>query len=134
MYSNDNNFEDNVFENSIAGAAIMYSARILLRRNQFVHNRGFSSFGILFQDSAGILPEQNPIADNGSGVFAEALRDSTFRRNLISGNDIAVEMFSSAEANEFTENNFIANLTPIHVIGRTTSTRWSVGGRGNYWR
>ena len=133
MYSNDNNFEDNVFENSIAGAAIMYSARILLRRNQFVHNRGFSSFGILFQDSAGILAEQNTIADNGSGVFAEALRDSTFRRNLISGNDIAVEMFSSAEANEFTENNFIANLTPIHVIGRTTSTRWSVGGRGNYW-
>jgi len=133
MYSNDNIFEDNVFENSVAGAAIMYSTRIQLRRNRFVHNRGFSSFGILFQDSTAITAEQNIISDNGSGIFAEALRNSTFRRNLISGNDVAVEMFSSAESNEFTENNFVSNLAPIHVIGSTTSTRWSVAGRGNYW-
>jgi nitrous oxidase accessory protein len=133
MYSNDNIFEDNVFENNVAGAAIMYSTRIQLRRNRFVHNRGFSSFGILFQDSTAITAEQNIIADNGSGIFAEALRDSTFRRNLISGNDIAIEMFSSADANEFSENNFIANLAPIHIIGSKTSTRWSVAGRGNYW-
>jgi nitrous oxidase accessory protein len=133
MYSNDNIFEDNVFANSVAGAAIMYSTRIQLRRNRFVHNRGFSSFGILFQDSTAITVERNIISDNGSGIFAEALRESVFRRNLISGNDTAVEMFSSAEGNEFSENNFIANLAPIHVIGSTTSTRWSTGGRGNYW-
>ncbi len=133
MYSNDNIFEDNVFENSVAGAAIMYSTRIQLRRNRFVHNRGFSSFGILFQDSTDIAAEQNIIADNGSGIFAESLRGSTFRRNLISGNDTALEMFSSSEGNEFTENNFIANLAPIRVIGSTTSTRWSAAGRGNYW-
>jgi nitrous oxidase accessory protein len=129
MYSNDNIFEDNVFGNSVAGAAIMYSTRIQLRRNRFVHNRGFSSFGILFQDSTAITVERNIISDNGSGIFAEALRDSTFRRNLISGNDVAIEMFSSAENNEFTHNNFIANLAPIHVIGAGTSTRWN----GNYW-
>ena len=80
MYSNDNVFEDNIFENSVAGAAIMYSTRIELRRNQFLHNRGFSSFGILFQDSTAIEVEQNIIADNGSGIFAEALNGSTFRR------------------------------------------------------
>jgi nitrous oxidase accessory protein len=133
MYSNDNVFEDNVFRDNVAGAAIMYSTRIQLRRNQFVHNRGFSSFGILFQDSTAIVVEQNVIADNGSGVFAEALRNSRFQKNLISGNDIALEMFASAEGNEFSENNFIANLTPIHVVGRTTGSRWTSGGRGNYW-
>jgi nitrous oxidase accessory protein len=133
MYSNDNSFEDNVFENGVAGAAIMYSTRIQLRRNRFIHNRGFSSFGILFQDSTAIVAEQNVIADNGSGIFAEALRGSTFRHNLICGNDTAIEMFSSADGNEFTENNFIANLSPIHVIGMATSTHWSFSGRGNYW-
>jgi nitrous oxidase accessory protein len=133
MYSNDNVFEGNVFENSVAGAAIMYSTRIRMRSNQFRHNRGFSSFGILFQDSTDITVESNIISDNGAGIFAEALRGSAFRRNLISANDVALEMFASAEANTFVENNFIANLTPIHVIGRTTSTRWSAGGRGNYW-
>jgi nitrous oxidase accessory protein len=51
MYSNDNVFEDNIFEDNVAGAAIMYSRNIRFWRNAFVHNRGFSSFGVLFQDS-----------------------------------------------------------------------------------
>lgn len=133
MYSNDNVFEDNTFADNVAGAAIMYSSRIQLRRNRFVHNRGFSSFGILFQDSTDITVERNIISDNATGIFAESLRASTFRHNLVSGNDTALEMFASAAGNEFTENNFVANLTPIRVIGRTTSTRWSKDGRGNYW-
>lgn len=133
MYSNGNVFEDNFFEDNVAGAAIMYSSRIQLRRNRFARNRGFSSFGILFQDSTDITVEQNIISDNATGIFAESLRSSTFRGNLISGNDTALEMFASVSGNEFTENNFVANLTPIRVIGRTTSTRWSKDGRGNYW-
>ncbi|MCZ2146830.1 MAG: nitrous oxide reductase family maturation protein NosD [Bryobacterales bacterium] len=133
MYSNGNVFEDNTFAGNVAGAAIMYSSRIQLRRNRFLHNRGFSSFGILFQDSTEITAEQNIISDNATGIFAESLRSSTFRRNLVSGNDTALEMFASVSENVFTENNFVANLTPIRVIGRTTTTRWSKGGRGNYW-
>jgi nitrous oxidase accessory protein len=133
MYSNNNIFEDNVFENNVAGAAIMYSARIRLERNRFVNNRGFSSFGILFQDSENLTVEHNVISDNATGIFLEALRDSMFRQNLIAGNDTAVQMFASADNNEFFENNFIANLAPIRVIGRKTTTRWSRGNRGNYW-
>jgi nitrous oxidase accessory protein len=133
MNSDDNVFEDNAFDNNVAGAAIMYSSRIVLRRNRFVHNRGFSSFGILFQDSVRLVAEHNIVADNAAGLFLEAVRDSVFRSNLIASNDTAVEIFANAERNEFTRNNFIANLTPIRVIGRSTTTRWSTGGEGNYW-
>jgi nitrous oxidase accessory protein len=133
MNSDDNVFEDNAFDNNVAGAAIMYSKRIQLRRNRFVHNRGFSSFGILFQDSADLIAEHNIVSDNAVGLFLEAVRGSVFRANVIANNDTAIEIFTNSDRNEFTRNNFVANLTPIRVIGRSTTTRWSSGGQGNYW-
>ena len=133
MYSNDNVFEDNIFENNVAGAAIMYSRNIRFRRNTFLHNRGFSSFGILFQDSEDCVAEQNLFVDNVVGIFMEALRDSRFERNLIASNDTAIEAFSSAERNDFTRNNFAGNLSPIRIIGKTSNIRWDREGTGNYW-
>jgi len=133
MYSNDNVFEDNTFENNVAGAAIMYSRNIRFRRNAFVHNRGFSSFGVLFQDSQNCVSEQNLFVDNVVGIFMEALRDSRFQRNLIASNDTAIEVFSSAEHNDFVANNFVANLSPISIVGKTSNIRWDRDGTGNYW-
>jgi nitrous oxidase accessory protein len=133
MYSNDNAFEDNIFENNVAGAAVMYSRDIRFRRNAFLHNRGFSSFGVLFQDSQNCISEQNLFMDNAVGIFMEALRDSRFERNLIASNDIAIEAFSSAERNDFVRNNFVANLSPIRIIGKASNIRWDRDGAGNYW-
>lgn len=133
MSSDDNRFEDNQFYDSVAGAAIMYSRHIEFRRNVFRHNRGFSSFGILFQDSDDCTAEENAFVDNAVGIFMEALRASRFRHNLIAANDTAIQAFSSGSGNTFSGNNFIANLSPIEVIGRTTGSRWSDAGGGNYW-
>jgi nitrous oxidase accessory protein len=133
MFSDDNTFEDNVFQNNVAGAAIMYSKRIIFRRNAFLHNRGFSSFGILFQDTEACIAEDNIIADNVVGIFLEALRKSSFRRNLVAANDVAIQAFTSASENTFESNNFVANLSPMQVIGKRTTTQWSQAGVGNYW-
>jgi nitrous oxidase accessory protein len=133
MSSDDNKFEDNIFSHNIAGAAIMYSKRIELRRNAFIHNRGFSSFGILFQDCDDILAEDNFIVDNATGIFLEALRQSTFRGNVIAENDVALQIYSSADRNLFVGNNFVENLSPLRLVGKRTTTRWAEGGRGNYW-
>lgn len=133
MFSDANQFEDNLFSHNVAGAAIMYSKRIEFRRNAFIHNRGFSSFGILFQDCEECRAEENVIVDNAVGIFLEALRRSTFCRNLIAENDVAMQMFSSADENVFSDNNFIENLSPLHLIGKRTTTRWEQNGRGNFW-
>lgn len=133
MSSDRNVFEDNLFMDNVAGAAIMYSNKIELRRNVFIHNRGFSSFGILFQDCSDLLVEENFIIDNATGLFIEALRQSTFRHNVIAENDVAIQMFSSSAANVFTENNFVGNLSSLQLVGRGSTTRWAAGGRGNFW-
>ena len=133
MFSDDNVFEDNSFYDNVAGAAIMYSRRIQFRRNSFVRNRGFSSFGILFQDSDDCLAEHNVIVDNVVGIFMEALRTSVFRLNLIAANDIAVRTFSSASENVFERNNFIDNLSPLQIIGKTAGAQWNTPAAGNHW-
>ena len=133
MSSDANKFEDNVFSDNVAGAAIMYSRKIEFRRNAFVHNRGFSSFGVLFQDCEDNVAEENFFIDNATGVFAEALRKSVFRRNVIAENDLALQIFSSCAQNLFVENNFVENLSPLLLVGKRSDTRWQEGGRGNYW-
>ena len=47
----------------------------------------------------------------------EALRKTTFRRNTIANNDVALQMFSNSDANVFTENNFVNNLSPLQLVG-----------------
>jgi nitrous oxidase accessory protein len=133
MFSDRNIFEDNFFENNVAGAAIMYSNYIEFRRNAFVHNRGFSSFGILFQECNELIAEDNFIIDNATGIFMESLRKTRFRRNVIAQNDVAIKMFSSSEENVFTENNFVENLSRLQLIGKSTTTKWSENNRGNFW-
>lgn len=133
MSSDNNKFEDNVFFDNIAGAAIMYSQNIELKRNTFVHNRGFSSFGILFQDCRKCTIEENLVLDNAVGLFLEGSRNSAFRRNTIAENDVAMEIFTSSEENEFTANNFINNMSPLTLIGKASSTLWNTGDGGNYW-
>ncbi len=132
MFSDDNIFEDNEMVSNVAGAAIMYSKRIQFRRNVFMHNRGFSSFGILFQDAEHCIAEDNVISDNAVGIFMESLRNSTLQRNLISANNLAMQIFHSASNNAFENNNFVENLSPIEVIGGHTDNKWN-GAVGNYW-
>jgi len=133
MYSDDNDFERNLFYNNVAGAAIMYSKRIHFRRNAFLHNRGFASYGILFQSDDNCVAEENVIADNAVGIFMEALTESTLRHNLVSGNDLALKVFSSAVDNLFEKNNIVENLSPLEVIGSHTNNRWNGPLAGNYW-
>jgi len=129
MYSDDNVFEDNVFANADAGTAIMYSRRLTFRRNQFLHNRGFASVGLLLQACDDVLAEHNLIADNARGVFIEGSHRTVVRENVIAESDVALMIFASASATTITGNSFIGNLSPLALVGRRTDTNVV----GNYW-
>ena len=129
MFSDDNVFEDNVFENGAAGSALMYSRRMTFRRNQFVHNRGFASVGLLLKACDDVVAEDNLIADNARGIFIEGSYRNRFRRNIIAESDTAIVLYDSSGQNVFEENSFVANLTPLSLSGRRTDTVFV----GNYW-
>jgi nitrous oxidase accessory protein len=129
MFSDDNRFEDNRFENGAAGTALMYSKRIVFRRNQFVHNRGFASVGLLLKACDDVLAEDNLIADNARGVFLEGSYRAVLRRNVIAESDVAVVLYDDAAGHRFEGNRFVANLSPLLLVGRRTDTNFE----GNYW-
>jgi len=129
MFSDDNVFENNLFENGAAGAALMYSRRIVFRRNRFLHNRGFASVGLLLKSCDEVTAESNLIADNARGVFLEGCTGVTWHGNVIAESDAAVVLFDSCAGIRFEGNSFVANLTPLTLVGRRTDTRFA----GNYW-
>jgi len=133
MYADSNIFLGNRFSDNVAGAAIMYSRGIIMRHNVFTHNRGFASFGILFQDCHGLLADSNVIADNVVGMFFEGSTHNQFCDNIIAQNDIALQMFQNSNDNIITGNNFIDNLSPLAIIGKRTGTCWNTSSGGNYW-
>lgn len=133
MYADSNVFLRNRFSDNVAGAAIMYSRGILMKHNVFAHNRGFASFGLLFQDCHGLTADSNVVADNVVGMFLEASTDNMFRSNIVAQNDVALQMFQNSVDNAFVGNNFIDNLNPLSIVGRRTESHWSLDGRGNYW-
>ena len=129
MFSDDNVFEDNSFERSAAGAALMYSKRIQFRRNRFLHNRGFASVGLLMQACDDVVAEDNLIADNARGIFLEGSSRDLFRRNVVAQSDTALVLYDSSSQNRFVGNSFVANLSPLLLVGRRTDTVFD----GNYW-
>ena len=129
MFSDDNVFEDNVFENGAAGAALMYSNRMTFRRNRFVRNRGFASVGLLLKACDDVVAEDNLIADNARGIFLEGSYRNHFRRNVVAMSDVALVIYDSSGANVFEGNAFIGNLTPLSLSGKRTDTRFD----RNYW-
>jgi len=129
MFSDDNVFEDNVFQRAAAGAALMYSKRLTFRRNQFLHNRGFASVGLLFKACDDVLAEDNLIADNARGIFLEGSSRSVFRRNVIAESDTAIVQYDSCSRLRVEDNSFVMNLTPLTLVGRRTDTVFA----RNYW-
>ncbi|GEJ57014.1 nitrous oxide reductase family maturation protein NosD [Anaeromyxobacter diazotrophicus] len=129
MYSDDNVFEDNVFERSAAGGVLMHSRRIVFRRNQFLHNRGYASVGLLFKSCDDSLAEDNLIADNARGVFLEGSYRDVLRRNVVARSDVALVLFDSCGDVRVEGNAFLGNLAPLELVGRRTDTRLD----GNYW-
>jgi nitrous oxidase accessory protein len=133
MYADSNTFLSNRFYENVAGAAIMYSRGIVMKHNVFAHNRGFASYGILFQDCHGLIADSNVIVDNVVGLFFEAGTDNFFRHNVVAQNDIALHMFQNSTNNTFSENNFVDNLNPLAIVGKRTESHWNANDRGNYW-
>ncbi len=129
MFSDDNTFEDNTFENGDAGTAIMYSKRIVFRRNRFVRNRGFASVGLLFKTCEDVVAEDNLIADNARGVFIEDSYRVILRRNLVAKSDVAIVLYDIAGGHRVEDNVFVANLSPLFTTVRRTDTAFV----GNYW-
>jgi nitrous oxidase accessory protein len=133
MYSDDNRFERNVFAENAAGAAIMFSKRIVLRENTFTRHVGYRAYGILLQTAEQVQVERNTITGNLTGVFLDGAVADVFRDNVIAANGVGIDLLASAEGNVFTGNVIVDNRQAVRKVLGTSANAWSEKGRGNYW-
>jgi nitrous oxidase accessory protein len=133
MYSDDNVFIRNCFSENAAGAALMFSKRLTIRENQFVNNRGFRAYGLIFQSMDDCRLEANAIEHNAVGISFNQCNRNKVVANRISANYIGLRFGSNSDENGFALNQFRRNLHPVEVAGENGSNQWSLAGVGNYW-
>ena len=85
--------------------------------------------GLLLKACDDVTAEDNLIADNARGIFVEGSYRNRFRRNIIAESDTAIVLYDSSGQNVFEGNSFVANLTPLSLVGKRTDTAFD----GNYW-
>ena len=126
MYSDNNVFENNVFAQNAAGAAVMFSRDIVIRGNQFIDNRGSRAYGILFQSDEQVRVENNVIRNNAVGLSFQQAIGFVVRGNDVSNNYIGLRFYGNSDDNIFTENRFTQNLHPVDADGAGTNNHWAL--------
>lgn len=140
MYSDDNSFHHNRFEDNEVGAAIMYSKKITLEENSFSYSNGVSADGLLLKDADDIFIRHNRFIHNTIALFFDGAPQSRggrleVRGNLVARNDVGIALQPSTRGATIYENAFIGNKSQVEILGTGTGddNAWSVDGRGNYW-
>jgi nitrous oxidase accessory protein len=133
MFSDDVVIARNTFSDSVVGANIMNSRRVRVERNTIARNRGVPGIGLTLKDCDDSTIRVNEISANARGLLLDGSSVNRFTDNTFRANDTAATLFSSAEHNVFSGNQFVDNWSDLVVSGRDSGTRWSADGRGNYW-
>ena len=133
MYSQRNILTDNLFTANTAGVALMFSNRMLMQGNHFVHNRGHRTYGLLLRDCSDSRFVHNRLEDNTIGLFLDGSNRNLFEENIVAENGWGVIAYSSSEENVFTRNAFLDNDYQMSLDMRRTRNRLHDGQVGNYW-
>jgi len=118
---------------NVAGCAIMFSNHLRLEDNDFTHNRGSRTYGVLLRDCSDGELIANRLVDNTIAVFMDNSNRNLMRSNLFQDNGWGVLLFSSCAANQFDGNSFLNDDYPVALDMRYSDNRFDDGKRGNYW-
>ena len=129
MFSNDDAYEDNLFENNGAGVAVMFSKNIAMRGNTFRKNWGSASFGLLLKEINDGEISGNTFEENTVGISIEGSNRMQYSGNDFIGNGWAVKVRGACYGNTFTANNFLHNAFDLSYNSKVNDNRFY----RNYW-
>ncbi len=129
MFSNDDDYLNNIFRNNGAGVAVMYSKKVMMRGNHFEQNWGPSSYGILLKDISDSHIEYNTFLRNSVGIHLEGTSRIEIEKNIFKENGWAIKVQASCEDNNFHHNNFTGNSFDVGTNGSISLNKF----HNNYW-
>lgn len=129
MFSDDDEYFENVFRRNGAGVAVMYSRNIDMHRNIFEDNWGPASYGLLLKDIYDTEIRENIFRENTVGVYMETSNRVRMVRNVLERNGWAMRLTGGNMDTQVERCNFLHNTfdMAVHVMGQGSKFD------GNYW-
>jgi len=129
MFSDDDVYTNNLFENNGAGVAVMFSKGIVMQGNTFRKNWGTASFGVLLKEINDAEISDNTFEENTIGIHIEGSNRIDYKGNNFINNGWGIKVLGACYANSFTGNNFLYNSFDISYDGKLNDNVFD----GNYW-
>lgn len=129
MFSNDDVYKDNTFENNGAGVAVMFSKRIKMLGNTFKKNWGATSFGVLLKEINDAELTGNTFEENTVGISIEGSNRINYSKNDFIKNGWAIKVRGACYSNTFIHNNFMYNSFDLAYNSNLNDNIFE----GNYW-
>jgi nitrous oxidase accessory protein len=129
MFSNDDVYQDNTFENNGAGVAVMFSKKIKMYNNIFKENWGTASYGLLLKEINDSEIKGNTFTDNTIGINIEGSNRINYINNNFINNGWAIKVRGACYTNHFISNNFLYNSFDISYNSNINDNTFDK----NYW-
>ena len=129
MFSNNDVYTDNTFENNGAGVAVMFSKHIIMKNNTFKENWGTASYGLLLKEINDAEIVDNTFEENTVGINIEGSNRIDYKNNDFINNGWAIKVRGACYGNAFTQNNFLYNSFDISYNSKLNDNKFE----DNFW-
>lgn len=129
MFSNNDLYENNRFQNNGSGVAVMFSKEIEMIDNEFLDNWGGASYGLLLKEISDGSIENNNFSRNTVGIYAEGANRLLIKNNLFHNNGKAMDIKGNSLDNQIIKNDFVGNTFEVLTNSKSNLNHFE----GNYW-
>lgn len=129
MFSNNDEYHKNTFENNGSGVAVMFSKYIAMSENTFTKNWGTASYGLLLKEIYDAEITDNIFQENTIGINIEGSTRITYQKNNFIKNGWAVKIAGACYTNIFKENNFMHNSFDVSYNSKLNDNSFN----SNHW-
>lgn len=129
MFSNDDAYINNYFENNGAGVAVMYTKNVTMYGNTFAESIGDAAYGILLKEISDAEMIGNRFYNNTSAIFMDGANRILVQKNIFQNNGWAVKIMANCMDNLIEYNNFMQNTFDVSTNGSVVLNVF----HKNYW-
>ncbi|WP_228853036.1 nitrous oxide reductase family maturation protein NosD [Aegicerativicinus sediminis] len=129
MFSNENRYTGNIFENNGAGVAVMFSKKIKMTENTFRKNWGTAAYGMLLKEINDAEIRGNTFEENTTAINIEGSNRVVYTNNDFKNNGWAIKVRGACYSNTFRANNFLNNSFDLAYNSKVNDNTFI----GNYW-
>jgi nitrous oxidase accessory protein len=129
MFSNNDSYITNIFENNGAGVAVMFSNHVTMIHNFFEENWGDAAYGLLLKEISDSYISNNRFTKNTTGIHMEGTTRIVMENNVFENNGWGLKIQASCMEITLSKSNFLGNTFDVGTNGSLVLNKFN----SNYW-